>query len=186
MHAYVGVVSSPVLRGERQRREVRAEDDSARAPTRSKRCTKSSAARRRSVTLGDKDAKDHHLHVQAGRVMADRRREPATSSASNLAPDLAPPIRQARHRVHRAAHRGRRHGHEHGLGPLGARLADHVRVEHVHVPREQVGGRDPLRAQPPADREHGRVPHHHPGGMDVVGRIAPLGPQARRSRRSAR
>ena len=46
-------------------------------------------------------------------------------------------------------------------------------------PLEQVGRRDLLRAQPPADREHGRIPDHHPGGLDVAGRAARVGAPAR-------
>ena len=81
--------------------------------------------------------------------------------------------------LHRPADRGRRHGDEHRLGPLGARLADDLRLVHVLVPDEQVGRRDPLRAQPPADREHGRLPHDHPGGLDLAGRAARAGCAAR-------
>ena len=50
-----------------------------------------------------------------------------------------------------------------------------LRLEHVHVSAEQVGRRDPLRTQPSPDREHGRVPHDHPGGLDLAGRAAQLG-----------
>ncbi len=77
------------------------------------------------VTLGEKDSKEitFTFKVRSG-------------------PDgLAPPLRQARRRLHGAADRRGRHGDEHRLGTLGPRLADDVRVEHVHVSGEQVGRR---------------------------------------------
>ena len=47
MNAYVGVLDHPVLRGDRQGRQVHAEGAAARAPTPSRRGTRSSARRRR-------------------------------------------------------------------------------------------------------------------------------------------
>ena len=46
-------------------------------------------------------------------------------------------------------------------------------------PIRQVGRRDHLRARPPADREHGRIPDDHPRRLDVARRSAALGPPAR-------
>ena len=78
------------------------------------------------------------------------------------------------------------HGDEHRLGPGGAGLAEHLRLVHVLVPAREDGRRHPLRARPPADREHGRIPDDHSGGLDVAGRPARLGAASLVSRRSAR
>ena len=195
MHAYVGVVSHPYFAVSGERRQVRAADDSAG------HLHDRSGAREARPPDADRDARRegrerNHVHVQTGRMNGPGgwkleaggwvQQASCGVPASNLRPPtswnlnaLASPLRQARHRLHGPADRGGRHGDEHRLGPLGARLADDVRVEHVHVPAEQVGRRHPLRAQPPADREHGRVPDDHPGGVDLVGRAAPLGPAPR-------
>ena len=61
-----------------------------------------------------------------------------------------------------------------------------LRLVHVLVSAEQVGRRHPLRAQPSADREHGRIPDDHPGGLDLAGRAARAGCGGSASRRSAR
>ena len=170
MHAYVGVVESSVLRGHRQRRQVRAEDRPAGHLHDRSRGTRSSARQTQTVTLGEKDAKEitFTFKVQRRGSRNELDIDAGTTGTRKLVTAL-----------HRPADRGRRHGDEHGVGPLGARLADDVRLEHVHVSDEQVGRRHPLRAQPPADREHRRLPDDHPGGLDVAGRAAPLGPQAR-------
>ncbi len=49
-------------------------------------------------------------------------------------------------------HRRGRPRHLDGVGALGARLADDLRPQHVHVPALEDGRRDPVRAHPPADR----------------------------------
>ena len=51
----------------------------------------------------------------------------------------------------------RRAGDLDRVGPLGARLADDLRPEHVHVSAVQVGRRHPLRALAPPDRLGGRA-----------------------------
>ena len=93
--------------------------------------------------------------------------------------ELVTSIHEARGRGDGAAHRGRRHGHEHGLRAFRARLADDVRLVDVLVSVQQVGRRDFLRARPPADREHGRVSHHHPRRLDLAGRSESMGAAAR-------
>ena len=50
-----------------------------------------------------------------------------------------------------------------------------LRLEHVHVPAVEMGRRHLLRARPPAHREHGRVPHDHPGRLAVARRPAAPG-----------
>ena len=75
------------------------------------------------------------------------------------------------------------------VGPLGARLADDVRPQHVHVPAVEDGRRDPLRAHAPADRLGGRHADGRPGGLAGAAGAAALGAPARlpgRSRRSSR
>ena len=44
----------------------------------------------------------------------------------------------------------------------------------------------PLRARAPAHREHGRLPHHHPGGVALAGGAARAGCAGSASPRSAR
>ena len=60
-----------------------------------------------------------------------------------------------------------------------------LRLEHVHVPAVEVGRRHPLRARPPADREHGRLPHDHPRGLAVAARSRAAGCAGSASPRSA-
>ena len=67
-----------------------------------------------------------------------------------------------------------------GSGSLGSRLADDLRLEHVHVPAFEMGRRHLLRARPSADCQHGRVPHHRARRLAVAGRITPLDEVARR------
>ena len=70
--------------------------------------------------------------------------------------------------------------HEHRLRSVGSRLADDLRLEHVHVPALEVGRRHLLRARPSADRQHRRLPHHRPRRLALARRAAPLDEAARR------
>ena len=53
--------------------------------------------------------------------------------------------------------------------PVGARLADELRLEHVHLPAVDVGRRHLLRARASADREQRRVSHDHSGRLALAG-----------------
>ena len=71
-----------------------------------------------------------------------------------------------------------RYGDQHGFGPCGARLAEHVRLVHVLVSVRPDGRRHLLRARPPADREHRRLSHDHPCGVDLAGRSTAVDAEA--------
>ena len=94
----------------------------------------------------------------------------------------ASPFRQVRRRLHHPSPPRRQSRHEHGLGSLRSRLADHVRLEHVHVPAVEVGRRHPLRTRASADREHGRLSHDHSRRVAVAAGAAPVDEMARRRR----
>src|SRR4030095_1632864 len=64
----------------------------------------------------------------------------------------------------------RRTGYEHGGGSRGARLAEHVRLQHGALSVVPHGGRDSLRAQPPADGCARRPAHGGAGRGSVAGR----------------
>ena len=73
-----------------------------------------------------------------------------------------------------------------GSGPLGSRLADELRLEHVHVPAVEVGRRHLLRARPSADREHASASSRSCSPLALARRAAALDEAGSASPRSAR
>ncbi len=168
MTAYAGVVSHPYFAVTAGRGRVRAQEPAGRH-------------------LHDRGVAREARHADRRASRSARRKPRPSASHSRQQPrDLASPLHQVRRRFDGSPDRRRRHGHEHRFGAGGAGLAEHLRPVHVLVPAREDGRRDLLRARPPDDREHGRLPDHHPGDLDVEGRSAPMGRQARRRPRSGR
>ena len=181
MNAYVGVLDHPYFAVTERGRQVRAEDAAARhlhdrSVAREARRADPERDDRREGNEG------RHVHVQGRRAASQRelkcraagrsaRRTSSLPSASLPQPSCsadAPPVRQVRRRLHRPPDPGRQPRHQHRLRPVRARLADDLRLEHVHVPAVEVGRRHLLRARAPADRQHRRLPHDHPGRLAVA------------------
>ncbi len=113
----------------------------------------------------------------------DDRREgqPRTSRSRSRcrAPELLHLFAAARRRLHGDPDLRRRPGDEHRLRPVGARLAEHLRLVHVRVSAREDGRRHLLRAHAPADRQHRRLPDHGAGVLALARRAAALGAPAR-------
>ena len=81
---------------------------------------------------------------------------------------MAEPIRMADLRRHAPAHLQRWNGHQQKRRAGGARLADHVRLQHVFVSGLEVGWRNFVRAHASLDGLGGGISHHHSGDVALA------------------
>ena len=81
---------------------------------------------------------------------------------------MAEPIRMADLRRHAPAHLQRRNGHQQKRRPRCARLADHVRLQHVFVSGLEMGRRNFVRAHASLDGFGGGISHYHSGGVALA------------------
>ena len=196
MNAYVGVLDHPYFAvtdedGKFELKRCRP------APTRSKRGTRSSARRHRasrSARRKRRKSTSRSTRRQRRRTKPGRQGRKAAGGAGSLPRDSSRPSglsrpscpercstgSPVRRRLHGPAGPGRQPRHQHRFGPRRCPTGRRLRLEHVHVPAVEVGGRNLLRARPPADRQHGRLSHHHPRRLAVARRPAPLAEAARR------
>ena len=81
---------------------------------------------------------------------------------------MAEPIRMADLRRHAPAHLQRRNGHQQKCGARRARLADHVRLQHVFVPGLEMGRRNFVRAHASLDGFGGGISDYHSHGLALA------------------
>ncbi len=81
---------------------------------------------------------------------------------------MAEPIRMADLRRHALTHLQRRNGHQQKCRARRARLADHVRLQHVFVSRLEMGRRNFIRAHASLDGIGGRISDHHSRRLALV------------------
>jgi len=78
------------------------------------------------------------------------------------------PIRMADLRRHALAHLQRWNGHQQKRRARGARLADHIRLQHVFVSGLEMGRRNFVRAHASLDRLARWVADYHSGGVALA------------------
>ena len=95
---------------------------------------------------------------------------------------MAEPVRLVYCRRHSLSDLQRRNGYQQRSWAGCARLADHIRLQHVHVSGFEMGWRNILRTYPSSDCFLRRFSHHYSGGLDLARGPASIGSQSRIAR----
>ena len=83
---------------------------------------------------------------------------------------MAEPIRMADLRRHAPAHLQRRNGHQQKRRPRCARLADHVRLQHVSVSGLEMDRWSVIRTHSSSDCVDCWISYHHPRDLALARR----------------